>query len=41
MLLSTYPRQRIPDQHIDHAGAAEAGVHEDHSFQLFADLVLQ
>jgi hypothetical protein len=28
---STYPRQRVADEHVYHAGAAEAGVHDDHA----------
>ena len=31
-------RQRIADEHVYHAGAAEAGVHEDHPLRLIADL---
>ncbi len=33
----TYPRQWITNEHVDHAGTAEAGVHEDHARGLFAD----
>src|SRR3712207_3180351 len=35
---STDPRQRVPDQHVYHAGTAELGVHYDHPRGLFADL---
>src|SRR5688572_26755270 len=35
---STYPRQRVADKHVYHAGAAEAGVHEDHPLRLLAHL---
>src|SRR5215210_738247 len=31
------PRQRIADEHVDHAGAAELGVHDDHARRLLAD----
>src|SRR5918998_5465180 len=27
---STNPRQRVPDEHVYHAGAAELGMHDDH-----------
>src|SRR5215210_2114481 len=30
------PRQRIADEHVDHAGAAELGVHDDHARRLLA-----
>src|SRR5829696_4769763 len=36
--LSTNPRQRVSDEHVYHAGAAELGVHYDHPRGLFADL---
>src|SRR5918998_717809 len=35
---STDPRQRIPDEHVYHAGAAKLGVHYDHPREIFADL---
>src|SRR5215208_3441408 len=35
---STNPRQPVTDEHVYHAGAAEAGVHNDHARGLFADL---
>src|ERR687893_1231186 len=35
---STNPRQRIPDEHVYHAGAAEPGVHHDHPRGILADL---
>src|SRR5918998_2874768 len=35
---STNPRQRVPDQHVYHAGAAELGVHYDHPRGLLANL---
>src|SRR5215210_5624168 len=35
---STNSRQRIADEHIYHAGAAEPGVHEDHPRRLLAHL---
>src|SRR5215217_7944582 len=38
MSRSTNPRQRIPDEHVYHAGAAERGVHEDHPCGLLAHL---
>ena len=34
----TNPRQRVPDEHIYHAGAAELGMHEDHPRGLFGYL---
>ena len=34
----TDPRQRVSDEHVDHAGAAELGVHNDHARRLLADL---
>src|SRR3712207_5006137 len=34
----TNPRQRVPDEHVYHAGAAELGVHEDHPRRLLAHL---
>src|SRR5918997_2693074 len=33
---STYPRQRVADEHVYHAGAAEAGVHDDHARRFLA-----
>ncbi len=36
--LSTNPRQRIADEHVYHAGATEAGVHEDHPRRLLTHL---
>src|SRR5918998_5227848 len=35
---STDPRQRVTDQHVYHAGAAELGVHYDHPSGLLSDL---
>src|SRR5918993_4528236 len=35
---STYPRQRVADEHVYHAGAAELGVHHDHPCWFFAYL---
>lgn len=34
----TDPRQQVSDEHVYHAGAAELGVHEDHTRQLLAHL---
>ncbi len=34
----TDPRQRVADEHVYHAGAAEPGVHEDHPRRLLAHL---
>src|SRR4028118_105130 len=36
--LSTDPGQRVADEHVYHAGAAEPGVHHDHARGLLADL---
>src|SRR5829696_1776887 len=33
---STYPRQRVADEHVYHAGAAEASVHDDHARRFLA-----
>src|ERR671912_1985077 len=35
---SADPRQRITDEHVYHPGAAELGVHDDHSLGLLAYL---
>src|SRR3712207_1134524 len=35
---STDPRQRVTDEHVYHAGAAELSMHYDHPRGLFADL---
>src|SRR5215211_4111722 len=32
------PRQRVDDGYVHHAGAGQAGVHEDHPLTLFAHL---
>ena len=32
------PRQRVADEHVYHAGAAELGVHDDHARRLLAHL---
>ena len=36
--LLTDPRQRVADEHVYHAGAAEPGVHEDHTRRFLAHL---
>lgn len=33
-----YPRQRVADGRVNHTGAAEPGVHEDHARRLLAHL---
>src|SRR5215211_2666349 len=35
---STNPRQRVPDEHVYHAGAAELGVHYDHARRFLGHL---
>ncbi len=36
--MSTYPRQRVPDQHVYHAGTTKLRMHQDHPRWLFAHL---
>ncbi len=36
--LSTDPWQRVSDEHVYHAGAAEPGVHHDHARRILANL---